>query len=276
MDAYRREFPNWPRRPEIEDRAPFGFVDSSSRSGGARGPTLHSPERGLTIAFEIPVYLVARDRGEGRRPEILLDSARWDEVLAFVATWRPQPEPTRDQPYLDVFPDFPPMVEFGPRKPWSFADATTADDVAPKLSSATLGLWIYVQHPERESRYWPDEPETPARYWVRAAPRGLEPPLAEGSLLETDDWDEVLAFAMAYREDPYYRASEAVSGLIAQIASSLPAHQRRDSTLDNMPEVQRARGMLRDLWQAKETRRLRGLAPREEHPLGRSPFAPGR
>jgi len=83
------------------------------------------------------------------------------------------------------FPDFP-AADF-PAIPDGFEDVSWRNDACPCIVSDALGLQIFIDYTDTESREFPDT----KRFTVSNQEAGVEVGM-EG--FDTDDWNEVLAF----------------------------------------------------------------------------------
>lgn len=82
------------------------------------------------------------------------------------------------------FPDYP--ADGMPVLPAGFVDCSWHNDTCPSFFNETLGLYVFIDYPDREMREFPECPRF-------SLSEGREDGI-DASLLVTDSWDEILAF----------------------------------------------------------------------------------
>jgi len=110
------------------------------------------------------------------------DTCQWASVEELVDA---EIEADLRAPYRDDFPDFDP--ETMPHIPDGFEDVSFHNDICPHFVSDPLELEIWVDYLDKDKREFPDWP----RFRVSPQRAGTE---IEGESLETDNWEEVVAF----------------------------------------------------------------------------------
>jgi hypothetical protein len=92
------------------------------------------------------------------------------------------------QSFRAEFPDFP--AEAFPALPPTFVDTSWHNDACPSMTSDAVGISVFVDYPDPDQREFPDT----KRFTVTSQEAGVE---VSGPFLDTDSWDEVLAFIAA-------------------------------------------------------------------------------
>src|SRR5262245_52019198 len=92
----------------------------------------------------------------------------------------------RQRTFQTEFPDFP-AAEM-PAIPFGFYDTSWHNDTSPSFTSDQLGLLIWVDYLDPAKREYEGKYH---RFSVQSQRNGIE---CSGPFLNTDSWDEVLAF----------------------------------------------------------------------------------
>lgn len=90
------------------------------------------------------------------------------------------------------FPDFP-AADF-PALPPTFSDSSWRNDVCPSLTSEVLKMQIFVDFADRARREFPEG----GRYTVNVI---KDEDFTLETVLDTDDWNEVLALVARHMND---------------------------------------------------------------------------
>jgi hypothetical protein len=98
---------------------------------------------------------------------------------------------TAMQLFTEQFPDFPPhdMPDFPPEwyEAWGFVDTSWHNAACPSFTSDKLGLHLWVDYADATKR---EHQSNVARFMLERQDHGIE---IGQSVIETDDWDAVLA-----------------------------------------------------------------------------------
>lgn len=85
------------------------------------------------------------------------------------------------------FPDYPATEMPGVPEGYGFVETSWHNDMCPSFTSDEIGMTLWIDYPHADDREFPDS----KRFVIQSQDHGVE--TGEFSL-NTDDWNEVLAF----------------------------------------------------------------------------------